>query len=68
MLVLSWVKSIPIELKSRNITKLHSFVGNTMSRIIMRKQYGNGVLKTDIDDHGNSNRKYQYKADRKSVV
>lgn len=33
-----------------------------MSRIIMRKQYGNAVLKTDIDDHGNSIRKYQYKA------
>ena len=33
-----------------------------MSPIIMRKQYGNAVLKTDIDNHGNSIRKYQYKA------
>ena len=52
----------PIELKSRNIVTLPSFVGNATNDIDVTKQCGHAASETDIDDHDNSNRTYQYKA------
>jgi len=57
MLVLG--KGIP---NNPNIMSMPCFPGETTNGIDMTMQPGHAVPKTNIDDHDNSNRTYQYKA------
>lgn len=55
-------KGIPIIPNNPNIMSITCFPGETTNGIDMTMQPGHAVPKTNIDDHDNSNRTYQYNA------